>query len=257
MKEALCRAFCDGLDVHDVPAGLAVRTTFMSPAGDPVGFYVLGKGDHIRIEDSGTVLPALEAQGLDFGSGSRRDAMVALLEEYAVTLDVEDRLFAIEDVSEADLAPAALRFVAFLLRVADFALMTEARVASTFRQDVKRRLAEAVEGRADLEEAKPIFPDLDDFPADFVLRAPNRPPVGVYVATGDERVMTALWVQMRAKHETFEECSIVALVEHDRTLTAPVRRQASNRLGALTYFRGDEAASIERIAREALGHSVH
>jgi len=257
MKEDLCRAFCDALHVRDVPAGLAVRTAFMTASGDTVGFYVLMTDGHYRIEDNGRVFPGLEAKGLDFERGSRREAMESLLAEYAVDLDRSDLQFSIEGLSEGEVAAAALRFVAFLLRVNDFGLMTEARIASTFRDDVKARLAAAVTGRAVMEESTPILPDLDDFPADFVLRAPGRPPVGVYVATGDDRVLQAILVGMKARHETHEECSIIALVENDRTLTAPVRRQAGNRLNAVAYFRGDEAESINRIAREALGATFH
>lgn len=257
MKEELCRAFCDALHVRDVPAGFAVRTAFMTATGDTVGFYVRSSGGGYRIEDNGRVFPELEAKGLDFRTGSRREAMDSLLAEYAVGLDPSDRQFSIEGLGEPEVAEAALRFVAFLLRVNDFALMTEARVVSTFRDDVRRRLSEAVEGRATLEESAPILPDLDDFPADFVLRAAGRPPVGVYVATGDDRVLQAVLVRMRAMHETKEDCSVIALVENDRAITAPVRRQAGNRLDALAYFRGDEAASISRIARQVLGGTVH
>jgi hypothetical protein len=124
MKDVLCRAFCEGLDVHDVPAGLAVRTTFKTTSGDKVGFYIRVDGGLYRIEDSGTVLPSLEAQGLDFRSGSRADALANLLDEYSVTLDMDDRQFAIDGIEEGDVPQAALRFVAFLLRVGDFALMT-------------------------------------------------------------------------------------------------------------------------------------
>jgi hypothetical protein len=252
MKDALCRAFCDSLSVRDVPAGLAVRTAFADTQGDCIGFYVLNEGDGFRIEDSGTVLPGLEAQGLDFGSGSRGEAMQALLAEYAVELD--DRQFSIDGLAtEADVATAAIRFVAFLLRVSDFALMTEARIVSTFREDVKRMLSRELSGKAEILEEAPILPDLADFPADFVIKAPGRPPVGVYVATGDNRVLQAVIVRMRAEHETHEECKVVALVESGRTLTLPVRRQAANRLDALTEFRGDEGQSIRRVAQEALG----
>lgn len=257
MKEDLCHAFCDALYVRDVPAGLAVRTAFLGPSGDFIGFYVRNSGGSHRIEDNGRVFPGLIAKGLDFGSGSRREAMDNLLREYSVGLDMDDRQFSIEGLEAGQVAAAALRFVAFLLRVNDFALMTEARVVSTFRDDVRRRLTEALVGRAEIEESAAILPDLDDFPADFVVRKPGRPPVGVYVATGDDRVLQAILTRMQALHETHEECSVIALVETERTLTGPVRRQAGNRLDAVAYFRGDEAASINRIAREAIGNVLH
>lgn len=257
MKEALCRAFCDGLNVRDVPAGLAVRTGFMSTQGDFVGFYVRKDGDRCRLEDSGTVYAGLEAQGLDFSRGQRGEALSSLLDEYSVALDMTDRQFVIEDLSEATIPAAALRFVAFLLRVSDFALMTEARIVSTFRDDVKKLLVTSVDDRAELEESVAISPELADFPADFVLRAPGRRPVGVYLATGDNRVMEAAIVQMRALYETHEDVAIIALVESGKTLTAPVRRYAGNRLTHLGDFRGDELAAVKRIVQETIGQTVH
>jgi len=259
MKDALCRAFCDGLDVRDVPAGLAVRTPFSTQDGDFIGFYIRELAGGFRIEDSGVIYPTLEADGLDFSKGSRAEAMAELLEEYAVELDAEDGCFAINGLAEAQVPAAAMRFVAFSLRVRDFALMTEARVVSSFRDDVKRLLAETVGDRAEIAERALITPSLADFPADFVLRTPDRPPVGVYLATGDTRVLEAAAVQSKAIHETHEHCAVIALVERGRALTANVRRYASNRLTALAEFRGDEVASIQRIVQETIGQqgTVH
>jgi hypothetical protein len=253
MKELLCKAFCDALSVRDVPAGLAVKTPFETPDGDFIGFYIREAGDGFRIEDSGIILPVLEADGLDFRSGSRGEAMSDLLQEYAVTLDADDRLFAIGGLLENEVPAAAMRFVAFSLRVRDFALMTQARIVSSFRDDVKKLLSETLSSRAEITERAPVTPKLADFPADFVLRAPGRPPVALYLATGDTRVLEASVVQMRATYETKEPCAVIALVENGKMLTANVRRHAANRLTALTEFRGDEIASIARIAQEALG----
>jgi hypothetical protein len=256
MKDQLCKAFCDGLHVSNVPAGLAVRTPFLAQDGDFIGFYVRNLEEGYRIEDNGLVLPVLEADGLDFRSGSRSEAMAELLGEYAVVLDPDERRFAIGGLTENEVPSAAMRFVAFSLRVRDFALMTEARIVSSFRDDVKKLLSEGVSTRAEITERAPITPNLTDFPADFVLRADGQRPVGVYLATGDAQVMEAAAVQMRAEHETKEDCAVIALVEHGRALTGSVRRFAGNRLTALTEFRGDEIASIQRIVREAIGQDT-
>jgi hypothetical protein len=256
MKEQLCRAFCDGLQIRQVPAGLAVSTGFLSPDGDRIGFYIRHQEDNLyRLEDNGFILPTLEASGLDFSSGSRGNAMRDLLTEYGVLLDQEARGFAIESVDESSLPGAALKFVAFSLRVQDFALMTEARVLGTFREDVARMLRQSVGERALIEERVPITPEIADFSADFVLRSERRRPVGVFLGTSDARVLEAIIVQMRAVHETKVDCAIIALLERGKSITSIVRRNASNRLTAVAEFRGDEVASIQRIAYEALGQS--
>ena len=258
MKEQLCKAFCDNLVIRPVPAGLAVSTSFLSPEGDRIGFYVHHRDDgSYCLEDDGFTLPALEASGLDFSSGSRGHAMRELLKEYGVTMDTDARAFVVEGVNESALPAVAMRFVAFSLRVRDFALMTEARVLGTFREDVAKLLRQAVDGRATLEERVPISPELADFSADFVLHAPDRRPVGVFLGTSDSRVLEAIIVQLRALHEAHVDCAVIALLEHGRNITSVVRRNATNRLTAITEFRGDEIASIQRIAYEAIGKTVH
>lgn len=259
MKEALCKAFCDDLLVRRVPAGLAVSTGFSSYDGDRIGFYVLDSARKPlkRIEESGATMALLEASGVDFRSETRREALDSLLAEHAVTFDNDDHCFFIDNVRESDVPGAALRFVSFSLRVRDFLLMTEYRVASTFREDAARELHRVVGDKAKIAEGEAIAPALSDSPADFVLRAPGKPPVGVYLATSDKQVYEATLVHMRALHEVNVECAITVLIERASAVSNKARQQAENRIAAFAEFRGDERAAIERIARDAIGFTVH
>lgn len=258
-RDALCRAFCDNIQIRDVPAGIAVSTGFATANGDRIGFYVCRNETNglYRIEDDGVTLPTLEASGVDFRSATRQIALEELQQEYGVSLDSDTREFIIESITEEFLPRAAMRFVAFSLRVRDFALMTEMRTAGSFRDDVKRMLSNALHGRVTMEENKPVSEALSDFIPDFVLRPTGRPPVGVFLGTSEARVLEALFVHMRARHEVKEPVSIIALLEKGRSVSAQVRRQATNRLTAVAEFRGDEVAAIHRIADEALGQTLH
>jgi len=256
MKDEICRAFCGDLQVRTVKAGLAVSTVFATHDDDRIGFYVVHEEgfNTYRIQDDGLTLPYLEASGVDFRSGTRGDALEELLGEYRVSLDAENQEFFMTGVKEADVPEAAPRFVAFSLRVRDFMLMTEFRVATTFREDAKRVLSQVVGARARLQENVPINDTLADFNADFVLRAPGRPPVGVFLGTTDVRILEALLLKMKAVHEVHDTASIVALLEMAKGgISAKVRQQAMNRLNAVTEFRGDEVAAAERILVEAVG----
>jgi len=259
MKDKLCQAFCSELSVRKVPAGLAVSTAFSSSDGDRIGFYVVERDGAFCIEDDGLMLPTLEASGVDFRSGTRGAALHELRSEYGVHIDDDDREFRINGLAEHDVPAAALRFVAFCLRVRDFMLMTEYRVATTFREDAAKMLSEVLGDKATLEENAPIIAELDEFPADFVLRAQGRPPVGVFLGMSDSRILEALFLHMRARHEVRVECGIVALLESGHSISARVRQQASNRLDAVAEFRGDELPATERIAREVLGkpYAIH
>lgn len=133
VKAALCKAFCDDLTVREVPAGLAVSTSFGLADGDKIGFYVITDRatGSISLQDSGLILPALEASGLDRKNKARAEALMELQSEYGVDLDEDDREFRIVGISEEALPGVALRFVAFLMRVHDLLLLVEEREALT------------------------------------------------------------------------------------------------------------------------------
>jgi hypothetical protein len=259
MKDELCKAFCDDLLVRRVPAGLAVSTGFLGPDGDKIGFYIVDsdRAPFKRIEESGTAFAILEASGVDFRSVTRKEALDSLLNEHSVSFDEQERRFFIDNLREPQIPAAALKFVAFSLRVRDFLLMTEYRVASTFREDAERELRRVVGEKAKIEEGLAIDPSLADTVADFVLRAPGRPPVGIFLGTSDNRVYEAILLHMRAMHEARVDCSIAVLVERLSLISNRVRQQALNRLAAFAEFRGDEEAAIERIARDAISAAIH
>lgn len=253
MKNELCAAFCDQLTVRKVPAGIAVSTGFAASDGDKIGFYVVQKNGKHRIEDDGMMLPTLEASGVDFRSGTRGEALSELLSEYGVSIDKEEREFFIGGLSESDVPQAALKFTAFCLRVRDFMLMTEYRVATSFREDAERVLRETLGDRASMDVNAAITDSLSEFPADFVLKAPNRPPVGVFLGMSDNRILEALFLHMRARHEVHASCGIVALVEGAHSISARVKQQAMNRLDGIAEFRGDEVAAAQQIAKWVTG----
>ena len=255
MKDKLCEAFCGDLKVRAVPAGLAVSTPFLAPDGDRIGFYIVKENGFLRIEDGGLTLPTLEASGIDFRSGARAAALRELLGEYGVELDQDDKEFFIGGLSEAQAPAAALKFMAFCLRIRDFMLMTEHRVASSFRDDAEKTLREVLGEQVVVHENAPVTSALTEFPADFVLQASGRPPVGVFLGMSDNRILEALFMQMRARHEVQAQCAIVALVESGDSLSARVRQQAMNRLDAVTEFRSDEVAAAQRIRREVVGRA--
>lgn len=259
MKEELCQAFCDELTVQDVPHGLAVSTAFTFPDGDRISFYVKHLPDGaFEIQDSGIVFPSLEASGLDLRNKARHEALQALMSEYGVFLDGDDREFRMLGDNGAQLPRAALRFVSFLLRVGDLLLLAEDRVASTFRLDVERVLRERIGEGALIRERQPISDNLADFPPDYLIQASGREPVALFLGTSDARVLEALFVQMRAEHEERVPIRIVALLEREKAITAAVRQQATNRLDALLQFRGDEAAAISRVVKEVgIGAQLH
>lgn len=259
MKEALCQAFCGDLKLTDVPVGYAVTTTFRRDDGDSVAFYLVRDKTRpgiYRIEDDGTTIPFLEASGVEFSTETRTEALYALLESHDIEFDEDEMLLHTGSLTESELPKAAMRFLSFMLRINDFLLLTKDKVASTFKEDAAHRIIERMEGKAVVEQDKPVSPALSDTVPDMVIRATGRVPVAVFFGTSAQRVNDAIFLQMQSLYEVKEPVQVIALLEREQVIGHDLRRRAANRLAALPIYRGDETTAINRIEREAVGSTL-
>jgi hypothetical protein len=255
MKDLLCKAFCEQLTIREVPAGLAVSTPFTLSGGEPLGFYIVGPDQvgRYRLEDDGTTIPMIEAIGIDLDTSTRSDATAQLYAEYGAIYNPESGELSTLPMS-SDLVPQrALQFVALLLRLQDLILLTPERVASSFKEDAIKAIRSTLAGQAEIFENQAPAMGIE-FPADLVIEAPARRPVVVFLAMSEQRVLEAVVAQMAATYEAKVDCSIIALLERDSSVTRKMRQRASNRLTAMPIFEGDEQAAVQRIALEVLGH---
>lgn len=256
MKEELCRAFCDEISVREVPAGLAISTAFRRRDGDAIGFYVVRNRDNPgfgHLEDDGETIPYLEAAGVDFETKTREKALESILAEYSADFDEDESVIRTEEMPERDLPRFAIHFVALLLRLSDFLLLTEEHIESAFREDVKKRVREAVGDRAEIIEDEPVSERLREVRPDMVLHAEGRDPVALFLAQSAQRVNDAIFLQMAALYEARESISVIALLETEISVNRDLRQRAANRLTTVPVYRGDEDAAVQRIQREVVG----
>jgi Domain of unknown function DUF1828 len=145
MKDLLCQAFCSALKIRAAPCGWAVETPYCNGDGDPLLLYYVKDptGQQWSIEDDGTQIPFLEANGVDQSGQARGEALEYLLTEYGVFFDREERSVHTTFMPESDLGTASIKFVALLLRLQDLALLSPHVVRSTFREDVISAIKEA------------------------------------------------------------------------------------------------------------------
>jgi hypothetical protein len=254
VKELLCQAFCDELAVREVPAGLAVRTAFALPGGEPLGFYIVGPDATARwrIEDDGTTMPLIEAAGVDLDTQTRSEAVAELLEEYGATYDGETGELSTPPMAADQVPSKSLKFAALLLRLQDLLLLKPERAESTFREDAIKAIKGALAERATIYENQSPAKGVE-FPADLLIEAPNRPAVAVFLAQSEQRVLEAVVSQMAIAYEAKEDTSVIALLEKDSSVTTKMRKRASNRLAAMPIYEGDERAAVLRIEQEVLG----
>lgn len=256
MKEALCKEFCDQLQVRKVPAGIAVGTNFIGPTGDPIGFYVVGPDAHgrFRVEDSGVTVPILESCGADLDLDSRFQFFNELLSQYQAEYDEASGELKTQALSSADVPKAAVRFVAMLLRLQDILLLTKERAESTFRQEAIRDAQKALGDRATITFDDAVSESIGDIKPDMIIRADNRMPVAVFLVSQDAKLYEAMLLQNEAQDGNDLLCKVVALMEHEASVSKRAFGQALNRLIPLRY-RGDEKLAMERIVRETLGYA--
>ena len=255
-KEELCRAFCNEISIREVPAGLAVSTAFRRSDGDAVSFYIVKDKTLpglMRLEDDGETIPYLEACGVDFSTQTRMKAFQTLLKEHNAEYDEAEAIVYTPAMRQEEVPGSALRFVALMLRLADFLLMREEHVESTFKEDAAKRIKQALGDRARISENMLVSHQLTEIAPDLIIRANKRDPVAVFFAQSPPRVYEAIILQMAALYEAKEALSVIALLESENSISRDMQKRASNRLSAITFWKGDEVASIQRIEREAVG----
>lgn len=257
MKAELCQAFCNDITVTEVPVGLAVSTAFRRDDGDRVSFYVTKAEDGaFRLEDDGATIQQLEAAGVDFETDTRRRGLETLLSSVSAHFDQQDGTIKTVSFPGAELAARALEFVGVMIRMNDFLLLTQEKVASTFKEDAAERIRSAVGDRAKVRENEPVSQRLAEVTPDMVVEAIDRPPVAIFFGNSPARVNDAIFLHFAALHEVKQDLSVVALLEDDHAISNDLRRRASNRLATVPVYKDDEDAAIARIAREALGKAA-
>lgn len=255
MKEDICAAFCQDLTVVSVPAGLAVGTSFRKSDGDPIEFFVIGPdaSGRYRVQDDGATVPYLEACGADLGIDSRAEVFQQILEEYGVSYD--ERTFEIVSapIPQSAVPRAGLRLVAALLRLQDLLLMTRDRAGRTWVDEVKRELEEqAARQNFSIEYDAIVSPALAGYPADAVLRSPQRSPVAVFWGTSDVKVYEALLLQSGARHEARVDLQVVVVLENDAAVSQKARLRADNH-AIVPRYRNAEHDAVARIVEAATG----
>jgi hypothetical protein len=253
IKSELCAAFCEGLEVVEVPIGYAVGTSFKTEMGDNLAFYVCGPdaSGMWRLQDDGTTVPVIEALGADLSIAARDEAFQSLLSEYGASFDEDTMELKSATMERAEIAVAAMQFVALLLRVQDLALLSTERVASTWVEEATAMLQTAIAGIAKLTLKSPIYPDFEEFPADAVLTVDNRPPVALFFGVSDTKVYEALLLQSYTK-QAKKPCEVIVLLEDDGSVTKKARQRADNHL-TVPRFKGGKVDAIGRIVEVATG----
>lgn len=253
MKELLCRAFCGALELTKVPVGFALRTPFSTSDGDPIIVYMIKEHYKWRLEDDGTQVPMLEANGVDLTRGTRRAAFEALLKEYGVHFDRDSRTLRTPLLAEDAVGAAAFSMATLVLRLQDLAILSVTNVRSAFREDAIAAIHNTFDGRANVEDKSALAEEMIGSGGDIVVRVPDRTPLSIFIGTSEERALHALVTKMDAEKYRHLDANVVLLIEksRDNPISEKTLGLAFARLDRVLSFRGleqDAMAILQRLA---------
>ena len=255
IKDQLCRAFCGGLRVESVRAGWAITTPFKMPDGDAIRFYLMrGSDGKVWLEDDGIQVGMLEAEGVPLErKGARRKAFDELLMAHGASYDDKTGLITTAPFAEDGAAEPALKFMALMLRIQDFALLNVERVRNAWHEDVLRDLHSAYDGKAKIEEGAPVSPKFRNWPADIVLTVPDADPTAIFMATSNSKGLQALVLKMELEKYQHIDCSVVLVVESPKKneLSEPTYALAQSRLDKVVSYVGSEDDAIRAVGKVA------
>ena len=247
-KQIICQAFCSEIEVHKVPAGYAIKTPF-EMGGDFLGLFIIeSKDGSYCLEDSGLIIPFIEASGINLDKGQRYTAFKSLLEEHSAIYDDDEMVVKLPNIKQENINHAIVQFTSLLLRLQDLTLLHYDVVENTFKEDAINTITNFFTGKADIQlNASPI-PDTNDFLADVILKN-NENTAALYIATRDAKVDEAvmLWMQGQISSTPYH---VAVLYETEKPNISNISyRRAQNRLDATMFYRHEEMSAMHKLSR--------
>ena len=191
VQKDICSAFCDGLSVRKIPLGYAIKTPFTWLHGEPLVVFGEEQDGLVRMRDSGDTLVFLEDVAGDLSLQTRVEAMQEIASEHGVTFDEDNSLFASQWVDSSQLGDSAIRFMSFLNRLQDMALLSKPRVSNAFREELTEAITSHFGLNYDVSLREPVSPDHKEYTADILIRG-AQVQAAIYAATAEVNVLEAL-----------------------------------------------------------------
>jgi hypothetical protein len=241
--------------MNEVPKGIAASAFFKDGSGDPIRFYIVPEGDNetVHLEDDGTILADLVANGNDIAQGTRRSLLDGILSETQAFWDEESLLIVSKTIHPSQVGEMALQFLSGLLRVRDLKFLQREIIRSTFKEDALLAVEHRYGKYARIAFDAPIGNDLSEYIPDIALWPMTTGlKTAVFIANSAVKFQEAeLLYQEVQRLDLMNDVAVYALLEDlGKTRLIGERRfqRALNRGLPIGAFRQDEKASIERIS---------
>jgi hypothetical protein len=226
----LCEALCSSVALREVAIGYAIKTPFQLPDGDYIAVYIRRDREnprYLRLEDDGGTIASLEEDGVSFASEARADAFADMLRQYDAHYDETASIVHTDYVDESRVPANFVKFMALMLRLQDFRLLTNERVREAFKDDVRKLVEQYFRGRVEILED--VNPDetLKDYVADFVLKAVNGDTLALFAAASETKALESLllWQELRSRQmERIRSMALFEMAKPQRIKTRTMSR---------------------------------
>lgn len=252
LEKALCERLCRNVRVHQRDDGaLMLDAPFAFADGDHYPIYLSeGRAGGVVLSDRGhTLMHASYEHDVDaFYRGSRAALREQIVRESGIR--EEDGAFSIEAAPDR-VADALFTLGQALTKMYDLTLLSRARVASTFYEDLKALLLTMVDEEKITSDYIPILADIPnarDYRVDYRIEGKNQTPIFLYgVHSGGKARLTTIILSCFLLHGLSFE-SVVVFADQ-QTIPRPD-------LARLTNVAGTAVASLDAeadLCRKILG----
>ncbi len=253
LKDQICKAFCHGITVREVPMGLVITTSIMWLDGDLLAFYARKSGGLVRFEDSGSSVFDLETSGVDLSSPSRIGIVEALCKEYDVIYDEDDCQFQTDWVDEKSAGYAAIQFLSFLTRLQDLTFTTKERVARTFRDDLLAALEREFAGDAEVLTSDAPIKDISYYTVDIVVKHKDGRTAAIFPGTGEQKALEAILFAKEIELKKISNVIPFLVVEESGSkISRQTKAKALNSELAMAAWDGGEREVVEKIRKHLM-----
>lgn len=250
LKEQICKAFCDGIAIRDVPMGLAIVSSTMWLNGDRLTFYARRKGDLVRFEDSGSSLFDLETSGVDLSTPARMEIVEALRGEYGVNFDGDDFLFFSDWVKSDQAGFEAIKFLSFLTRLQDLTFTTKERAARTFRDDLLSALEREFAQDATITTGEAPIPSLAYYTVDIVVKHRDGRMAAIFPGIGEQKALEAILFSKEIELKKIQNVVPFLVIEGTGSkITKQTTAKAMNSELSLAAWDGGEREVMDKIRK--------
>lgn len=244
LHNLLCEHWCADVAVMEDSVGTRISLPLTDPDGDEITVWIVQRVGGWRLRDCGTTMMRLSYElDVDLLSvGQRSKVLERVLNESQVSLENGELVC---DVEEKGLGEALLRFGQAIQRVSDIKLWTQARVASTFYDDLRANLLDIVgPGLLHVDYAAPNVEDSENYLIDFAITAGVRPLYIFGVPNSDKaKLANIVLLHLQQAHHVFDSLIIPSDFE---SISKPDFRRLMNAANDVV----DSSASVDVIRRK-------